>query len=90
MKRCRRDLLHKSKLEDFKKYLDELEVPHRPGKGDWQVLQVCVDLYGWRVIHFRADMPEHLTVDERLVPLVKKFIDRQHKEKDSSHKQETS
>jgi hypothetical protein len=70
-------------LEDFKKYLDELGVPHRPGKGDYQILQVCIDLYGWRVIHHRADTTGHLTVDERLVPLVKRFIDEQHKEKES-------
>ena len=80
MAKCRRDLLHKDKLEEFKKFLDELEVPHRPGKGDYQVLQVCVEFYGYRVIHKRLDMKEHLTVDERLIPLVKKFIDSQHKD----------
>jgi hypothetical protein len=75
--KCRRDLLHKTKLEDFKKWCDEMGIPHRPGKGDWQVLQVCVEFFGWKVIHKRIDMPEHLTVDERLIPLVHKFIDSQ-------------
>jgi hypothetical protein len=70
-------MLHVTKLEEFKKFLDELEVPHRPGKGEWQILQVCVEFFGWRVIHKRLNMKEHYTVDERLIPLVHKFIDNQ-------------
>jgi hypothetical protein len=73
-----RNLLHVNKLEDFIRYLDEVEIPHRPGKGEYQILQVYTESHGWRVVHKRLDMKEHYTVDERLVPLVKRFIDLQH------------
>ena len=65
--------LHKNKLEEFKNWLNEMDVPNRPGKGDYQVLQVMVDLHSWKCIYKRNDMPEHLTVDDLLMPLVKRF-----------------
>lgn len=68
-----RSYLHISKLEAFKEWLNERDVPHRPGKGEFQVLQVCVEVHGWKCIHKRLDMPEHYTVDEKLMPLVKQF-----------------
>jgi hypothetical protein len=35
-----RNTLHKTKLEAFKAWLDYKWIPHREGKGEWQVLQV--------------------------------------------------
>jgi hypothetical protein len=67
-----------------------MDIPTRPGKGDWQVLQVSTKFFGWRIIHKRLDMKEHYTVDERLIPLVKKFIDQQHmkgNETESTHRE---
>ena len=71
MKRC---TLHIAKLEDFKTWLAFEGIAHRPGKGDWQVLQVETPQHGWQVVFARADMPEHFTINEKLMPLVRAFI----------------
>jgi hypothetical protein len=65
--------LHRNHLEDFTKWLDAEAVPHRPGKGSWQALQVFDKRHGWLVIHYN-NRPEHLTIDSSLYPLVKRFI----------------
>ena len=68
-----RNLLHKTKIEDFKRWLNLREIPHRPGNGEWQILQVCV--YGaWHVLYERAKMPEHVTVPRPLEGLVRHYI----------------
>jgi hypothetical protein len=69
-KRC---LLHKTKLEPFKTFLDESGIPHRPGKGDYQVLQVYLPKIGWQVM-FDKHSPEHYTVNEKLLPTVRRFL----------------
>lgn len=48
--------------------------PYRPGKGEWQVLQVKTPQYGWQVIYRRKEMPEHFSLNARLVSLVEKFL----------------
>ncbi len=69
-----RNQLHVSKLEDFKSFLDTEGIPHRPGKGLWQVLQVCKDGTHWNCIYVRKEiLPEHFTVDRHLESLVAKF-----------------
>ena len=68
-----RSLLHKTKLEEFKAWLDSEGVKHRPGKGEWQVLQVCKDGKHWNSVFIRLDMPEHFTTDKRLDSLVMKY-----------------
>lgn len=68
-----RSLLHKSKMEDFKAWLTVNSINHRPGRGDWQILQVQT-LDGWQVIYERAHMPEHVTVPEPLTNIVLRFI----------------
>lgn len=70
-KRC---LLHISKLEAFKAWLEANGHQHRPGKGDWQVIQVLTPDNGWQVVFSRADMAEHYSINEKLVPLVQGFI----------------
>ena len=70
MSKC---LLHKTKLEEFKSFLDKEGLPHREGKGDWQVLQVCKDGKHWNCVFTRLDMPEHFTTDKHLDGLVAKF-----------------
>ena len=50
-------------------------IAHRPGKGAWQVLQVQTFSHGWQVVFSRADMPEHYTVNEKLMPTVRKFLE---------------
>ena len=73
-----RNLLHISKLEEFKGWLDKEGLPHREGKGEWQVLQVCKDGTHWNCVYKRIDMPEHYTTDRHLDNLVVKFC-RQYK-----------
>lgn len=68
-----RNQLHVSKLEEFKAFLDTEGIPHQPGKGIWQVLQVCKDGTHWNCIYVRNEMPEHFTVDRHLESLVAKF-----------------
>lgn len=69
-----RNMLHISKLEEFKQWLDSEGIQHRPGKGAYQVLQVCKDGTHWNGIYVRIETPEHFTVDRYLEPLVAKFI----------------
>lgn len=68
-----KSLLHITKLEEFKAWLDSEGLPHRPGKGEWQVLQVCKNGKHWSAVFTRADMPEHFTTDWHLDKLVAKF-----------------
>lgn len=69
-----RNTLHKSKLEAFKQWLVEHNIDTRPGKGDWQVLQVKTLNAGWQCVFERIDMKEHFSVNNKLLPLVKRFI----------------
>jgi hypothetical protein len=71
MSRC---LLHKSRLAKFIQWLDAKGVAHRPPRGDYQVLQVCLDGTNWCCIFDRLVAPEHFTNDLRLNVLVRKFI----------------
>lgn len=71
MQRC---LLHKNKLESFISWCEENDIPTRPGKGLWQVLQVLTINYGWQVIFDKLDAPEHYSINQKLIPTVKRFI----------------
>lgn len=68
-----RNQLHVTKLEDFKAWLDTKGIPHRPGRGTWQVLQVCKDGRHWNCVYSRLDMKEHFTTDRHLDSLVREF-----------------
>ena len=69
-----RDILHKSKLDAVKEWLDSQGIPHRPGRGDYDVLQVQVAAPEWFCIFDRLSAKEHYTVDKRLVRTVIRFI----------------
>jgi hypothetical protein len=76
MSKC---LLHKSKLEDFKRWMDEHHIEHRPGKGSFQVLQVKIrnkrkNVIEWQCVFDRLEAPEHYTVAWPLEGTVRKFI----------------
>lgn len=68
----KRAMLHKSKLDEFLKYLSDNEIPFRDGKGDYEVIQVCV---GGRFypIH-RRHSGDHMTTQDALKPIIIKFI----------------
>ena len=66
-------LLHVSKLADFKAFLESQGIAHRPGRGAYQVLQVCKDGVHWNCVYTRDAMPEHFTTDRHLDNLVIRF-----------------
>lgn len=90
-----RNLLHKSKLGALKEWLDKNKIEHRPGRGDWQVLQIKVK-NGFQCIFDRFDVtngqkdvrmtPEHYTVDRRLEGLIFRFL-RESSGTDAVHKE---
>ena len=69
-----RQLLHISKLEPFKQWLINEGIGFRPGKGDYQVLQVLTEK-GWQCVFSKNEMPEHYTSNKYLDPLIRKFIE---------------
>jgi hypothetical protein len=71
MKRC---LLHKTKLKEFIEWCEKNNIAIRDGKDQWQVLQVCTENFGWQVIFNILDSPEHYSINEKLIPTVKRFI----------------
>ena len=72
---AQRALLHKDKVDDFALWCEEKGIATRPGKGEWEMLQVNFPAGQWNKVYARANMPEHTTVQETLVPLVRAFID---------------
>ena len=65
--------LHISKLAKFVDYLDSQNIMHRPGKGDYQILQVQTRI-GWQCIYKKLDAKEHYTVQDGLLPIIRNFI----------------
>jgi len=72
MKRC---LLHRTKLDEFKEWLASQDIPVRPGKGSWQLFQIQIPDGTWQVV-FETMNPEHLSMNEKLVPLVQQFLNQ--------------
>ena len=68
------DLLHINRLDEFVAWLDANQIPHRPGKGEYQVMQVKTTHAGWQVVYRRKEMPENFSLNNRLAGLVRKFI----------------
>lgn len=68
------NLLHVTKLEEFKAWLTSKGVAYRPGKGEYQVLQVHLGDAGWAVVYRRNNAREHFSLNQTLEPLVKRFI----------------
>ena len=66
--------LHKTKLEDFKSYLNDYGIAYREGKGDYQILQVLTLDNGWQCIYERGNMPEHFTIQDKLMPVIEKYL----------------
>jgi hypothetical protein len=69
-----RNLLHKTKLEAFKEWLEENGIEHRPARGDYQVLQVKTKNGQWQCVFDRLDAKEHYTVAWPIEHLVRRFI----------------
>jgi hypothetical protein len=71
--RHERSLFHRVHLDSFKAWLDREKIQHRPGKGEWQVLQVNHPRWKWMVIH-ESSRAEHLTIDSRMGSMVARFL----------------
>lgn len=65
--------LHKTKVEAFVLWLNQHNIPWRYGKGAYELLQVF-DKGGWHKLYARDHMPEHVTVQDALMPLVQLFL----------------
>jgi hypothetical protein len=70
-----RCLLHKTKLRSFIAWLTANGIPHRHGKDAWQVLQVRIADGNFAGVYSKADMPEHYSIESRLEPVVRQFIE---------------
>jgi hypothetical protein len=68
--------LHKTKLDDFKEYLNSQGIAYRDGKGDYQALQVLTPKDGWQCIYIKHKMPEHFSVQAKLMPVVRQFLNK--------------
>jgi len=69
-----RCLLHVNKLDAFKYFLEAKGLAYRPGKGEWQRLQILTEDHGWQCVYIRKDIPEHYSIQDNLVPLVREFL----------------
>ncbi|AKJ28754.1 hypothetical protein [Caldimonas brevitalea] len=69
-----RNLLHKSKLDAFKAWLDQAGIEHRPPRGEFQVLQVKTKNGQWQCVFDRLDAQEHYTVAWSLESIVRAYI----------------
>ena len=74
-----RNLLHKNRLDDFKEWLQAQQIEVRAGKGHYQLFTFWWK-DTWIGVYTRIFMPEHLSVDRRADPLVKRFIKEQNVE----------
>ena len=64
----------------FKLWLSHKGIETREGKGNYQVIQVYSgSKFGWQVIHRSEKTPEHLTINHKLIPLVKQFYEERKK-----------
>jgi hypothetical protein len=71
---AQRHLLHKNKVADFVAWLDHRGIPNRAGRGEYELLQVRRSDGQWFKLYRRESMPEHVTVQQPLVDLVRQFI----------------
>jgi len=70
-------LLKKCHLELFKAWLDKEGVAYRPGKGEYQVLQVFTPTDGFQVLFIKKGYEEYYTHNEKLQPTITRFYNEQ-------------
>lgn len=69
-----RNLLHKGQLQPFMEWLEKKHIHHRPGRGEFQVLQVELQGGQWGVVYDRLRAPEHYTVTRPMEMLVRRYV----------------
>ena len=72
-----RNLLHKTKLGEFINWCGTQGIPTRPGKGEYEMVQVNVRGRWFKVYRRDATWGEHYTVERRLEATVHQFINSQ-------------
>lgn len=65
--------LHFKHLDEFKAWLDERGVEHRPGVPPYQVLRVRARS-GWAAVYVRDSATQHFSVPENLTGMVGDFF----------------
>lgn len=70
-----RNLLHVTKVEAFKTWLIEQGHDCRDPVGHYQLLQIRLkDTTAWHAIYRREHMPEHVSVVQPLVSIVRQWL----------------
>ena len=73
-----RDLLHKSKLQDFIQYAESKGYKEEPTKGEYEVLRLRGSK-GMAIFHERLDRGDHFTTHGLATELVEQYIrDKKH------------
>jgi len=65
--------LHKTHLEEFKQFLMSEGIAYREGKGQYQIMQAQTQDAGWQAVFIKNEMPEHYSVNSKLMPTVNLF-----------------
>ena len=71
---ARRNLLHKSNLEQFKKWLEANGWTIREPKGFYEVLRATMPGKDTLIVWSKSAPKEHYSVPDKWVSLVRKFI----------------
>jgi hypothetical protein len=69
-----RHLLHKSKLEEFKNYLESSGWTIQDTKGVFEVLRARHPLKKRPLIIYEGRSSEHLSVDDRDISIIQNFL----------------
>lgn len=70
-----KNLLHISRIEEFKEWMNSKGIEWRDPRGDYQVIQIKIpNNTQWACVYERGHMPEHYTTDYRIDGIVHKFI----------------
>lgn len=71
-----RNLLHRTKFNQFKDWLRVKGYEYRNPRGEFELIQIRIPgLNMWACVFDRVNVPEHYTVDRRLDPVVRAFIE---------------
>ena len=70
---AQRDLLHKSKLDDFRSWLFDKGWSIEDTKGDYEVLRAVKDKRTL-ILYRRAEVKEHYSVQDKDVAIVREYI----------------
>lgn len=69
-----RELLHKTKLEAFGKWLESDGWALLPPKGEYEVLKAKKTGKKTLMVWHKADVKEHYVIEDKYRPLVRQFI----------------